>query len=77
VVVLLVQAVLLVVLGLAPVWLRTIAAANPLSHAVDAARALFNEQLSDPSIPRALVILGVAAAIALVTASRAFTRSAA
>jgi hypothetical protein len=43
--------------------------------AVDAARALFNEHLGDPSIPLAVVILGVLAAVALVSASRSFSRS--
>jgi ABC-2 type transport system permease protein len=33
---------ILLPLTLAPRWLRTIAALNPLSHVVDAARALFN-----------------------------------
>jgi len=42
---------------------------------VTAARALFNEQLGDPSIPRALVILGVLAFSALVIASRSFSRA--
>ncbi len=64
-------------LSLAPGWLRTLAAINPLSHAVDAARALFNEQLGDPSIPRALAIVGALAAVALVVASRSFNRAAA
>jgi ABC-2 type transport system permease protein len=62
-------------LTLAPAWLRALAAVNPLSYAVDAARALFNEQLSDPSIPLALVILAVLAGLALFGASRSFSRS--
>src|SRR5207253_3970305 len=37
-------------LTFAPSWLRLIAAANPLAYAVDAARAIFNNHLSDPSI---------------------------
>src|SRR3984893_1830238 len=36
-------------LGLAPQWLRSIAAANPLSYAAEAARAVFIHHLSDPS----------------------------
>ena len=50
---------------------------NPLSHAVEAARALFNQQFGDPSIPRALAILGALAIGALVVASRSFNRAAA
>src|SRR5262249_60095946 len=62
-------------LSLAPGWLRAIAAVNPLSYTVDAARALFNEHLGDPSIPLALLILAVLAVVALVGASRSFSRS--
>jgi ABC-2 type transport system permease protein len=40
-------------LTLAPTWLRAIAAANTLAYAVDAARALFNNHLADPSVPNA------------------------
>ncbi len=64
-------------LSLAPGWLQGLAALNPLSHAVEAARALFNEQLGDPSIPRALAILGALAVAAFAGASRSFNRAAA
>ncbi len=60
---------------LAPGWLRAIAAVNPLSYAVEAARALFNERLNDPSIPLAVGLLTVLAVVALVGASRSFSRS--
>jgi hypothetical protein len=53
------------------------AAGAPVSYAVVAARALFNEQLGDPSIPRAVAILGLLAAAALLVASREFRRAAA
>ena len=39
-------------LGFAPQWLRNIAAANPLSYAVDAARAIFIGHLGDPSVAK-------------------------
>jgi ABC-2 type transport system permease protein len=61
-------------LGLAPVWLRTIAALNPLSHAVEASRALFNGRLGDPSIPVALALLAALAAVTLPAASRLLSR---
>jgi ABC-2 type transport system permease protein len=64
-------------LSLAPGWLQAAALLNPLSHAVEAARALFNQQLGDPSIPRALAILGVLAFAARALASRSFNRAAA
>jgi ABC-2 type transport system permease protein len=68
---------ILLPMTLAPLWLRTISRLDPLSYAVDAARALFNEQMADPSIPLALAILGALAVVALLTAARSFSRSAA
>jgi ABC-2 type transport system permease protein len=62
-------------LSFAPPWLRTIAAANPLAYAVDASRAIFNNQLSDPSIGIAVAIMAVLAAIAVSFAARAFGRA--
>ena len=37
-------------LTLAPLWIQRVALANPLTHAVNAARALFNSNFSDSSI---------------------------
>lgn len=62
-------------LSLAPDWLRTIAAANPLAYAVDASRAIFNNRLTDPSIAVAVAIMVVLAGIALAFAARAFGRA--
>ena len=64
-------------LSLAPAWLRDVAAANPLSYAVDAARALFNDHLSDPSVPKGVAIMAALAAVAVVIAARRFSRTAA
>jgi len=62
-------------LSLAPGWLRMLARANPLSYAVDAARALFNEHFTDVSIPQAIAILGVLALLAVIGTSRFFSRT--
>ncbi len=62
-------------LSFAPGWLRAIAAANPLAYAVDASRAIFNNQLSDPSIGIAVAIMVVLASIAISFAARAFGRA--
>jgi ABC-2 type transport system permease protein len=62
-------------LTFAPDWLRAIAAANPLAYAVDAARAIFNNNLSDPSIGVAVAIMAVLAAIATTIAARQFGRA--
>jgi len=62
-------------LTLAPVWLRRIAAVNPLSYAVDAARAIFNGHLSDGSVIKGIAITAVLAVIALVVSARSFGRT--
>lgn len=62
-------------LSLAPGWLRNIAAANPLSYAVDAARAVFNDHLGDASVEKGVLIAGVLAIFAVALAVRSFGRA--
>jgi ABC-2 type transport system permease protein len=62
-------------LGLAPQWLRNVAAANPLSYAVDAARAVFLGHLSDPSVLKGVVIMAVLSIVAIFIGARAFGRA--
>jgi ABC-2 type transport system permease protein len=62
-------------MSFAPAWLRAIAAANPLAYAVDAARAIFNDRLADPSIVVAVAIMAMLASIAISFAARAFGRA--
>lgn len=62
-------------LGLAPEWLRRIAELNPLSYAVDAARSVFNEHLTDPSVGKGVLIMAVLAVLAIVAAARSFGRA--
>ena len=62
-------------LGLAPQWLRTVAAANPLSYAVDAARALFIDHPGDPSVIKGVIIMLVLAVVAVGIGARAFGRA--
>jgi ABC-2 type transport system permease protein len=62
-------------LGFAPQWLRTIAAINPLSYAVEAARAVFNDQLSDPSVIKGVTIMLVLTVLAVFMGARAFGRA--
>jgi ABC-2 type transport system permease protein len=59
-------------LSLAPGWIRAIAAINPLAYAVDAARAIFNDQLGDPSVLRGVAVMAILAVLALITAARSF-----
>ncbi|MEA2643409.1 MAG: type transport system permease protein [Chloroflexota bacterium] len=62
-------------LGLAPQWLRSIAAVNPLSYAVDAARAVFLGNLDDPSVVRGVALMAVLAILAIFLGARAFGRA--
>jgi ABC-2 type transport system permease protein len=66
---------ILLPMSLAPDWLRTVASFNPFSHAVDAARALFNGQWDDPEIAIGVVVTGILAVIAVWVGSRAFSRA--
>jgi ABC-2 type transport system permease protein len=62
-------------LGLAPQWLRNIAALNPLSYAVDAARAVFNDHLGDPSVTKGVAIMLILSIVAIVIGARSFGRA--
>jgi ABC-2 type transport system permease protein len=62
-------------LTLAPSWLRAIAAANPLSYAVDAARAVFNDHLGDVSVEKGVLLTAVLAVVAVAIATRSFGRA--
>jgi ABC-2 type transport system permease protein len=62
-------------LGLAPQWLRNIALANPLSYAVDAARAVFLGNLGDPSVVKGVVLMAVLCLVSIVIGARAFGRA--
>ena len=66
---------ILLPMALAPDWLQTLSNLNPLTHAVDAARALFNGQWGDPEIAIGSRVMGVMAVVALWLASRAFSRA--
>lgn len=62
-------------LTLAPAWLRGISRANPLTYAVNAGRAIFNDHLGDPSVVRGIAIMAALAVIAVGVAARSFNRS--
>jgi ABC-2 type transport system permease protein len=57
-------------LSLAPEALRTIAGANPLAHAVDAARALMAGRLTDGAVLPAFALFGALAVLSLLWATR-------
>ncbi len=66
---------ILLPMSLAPQWLQTLATFNPFSHAVDAARALFNGQPGNPEVVIGTVLMGGLAVLMLVLAGRAFGRA--
>jgi ABC-2 type transport system permease protein len=57
------------------IWLRAIAAWNPFSWAVDAARALFAGHPADPDVWKALLIVTALAVVASVWSARRFATS--
>jgi len=62
-------------MSLAPRWLQMLAAFNPLSYAVDAARAAFNNRLGDASVLKGFALIGLLAGLSLVAAVRRFSRT--
>src|SRR5436190_12877193 len=68
---------ILLPMALAPDWLRFLSSLNPLTHATDAARALFNSDWGNPEIAIGVGITTVLAAVAVWVGARTFSRAAA
>lgn len=66
---------ILLPMALAPDWLQFLSTLSPLTHAVDAARSLFNGQWGDPEIVIGVAMTGILAVLALLLASRTFSRA--
>jgi ABC-2 type transport system permease protein len=62
-------------LAFAPEWLRIVAGLNPLSYAVEAARAIFNNRLGDVSVLRGVAVTAAMAIVGVGLAARSFTRA--
>ena len=62
-------------MSIAPQWLQNIAHINPLLYAVDAARAVFNDHLTDVSVAQGVIILAVLSVVAVVIGARQFGRA--
>lgn len=60
---------------LAPDWLQFLSSLNPLTHAVDAVRALFNGDWASPDIAIGIGLSAVLAAIAVWVGARSFSRA--
>jgi ABC-2 type transport system permease protein len=66
---------ILLPMALAPDWLQFLSTINPLTHAVEAARALFNGDWGNPDIAVGVTISAIFAVFAVWVGSRAFTRA--
>ena len=66
---------ILLPMALAPDWLRFLSSLNPLTHAVDAARALFNGDWGNPEVAIGVSITTALAVLAVWIASRSFSRA--
>jgi len=66
---------ILLPMALAPDWLKFLSNLNPLTHATDAARALFNSDWGNPEIGIGVAITAVLAIGAVWIASRTFSRA--
>jgi ABC-2 type transport system permease protein len=62
-------------MALAPDWLKFLSNINPLTHAVNAARALFNADWGNPDIALGVAISTIFAVFAVWVGSRAFNRA--
>lgn len=68
---------ILLPMTLAPDWLQFLSNLSPLTHAVDAARALFNGDWGNPEIAIGVGITAACAVLALAVGRRSFSRAAA
>ncbi len=66
---------ILLPMALAPDWLQFLSTLNPLTHVVDAARALFNGDWGNPEIMIGVTITSVLAVFAVWLAARSFGRA--
>jgi ABC-2 type transport system permease protein len=66
---------ILLPMALAPDWLQVLSSINPLTHAVDAVRAIFNGQWGDREILIGTAMTAVLAVLAVRFAGRSFTRA--
>jgi ABC-2 type transport system permease protein len=66
---------ILLPMALAPDWLQFLSNINPLTHAVDAARALFNGDWGNPDVAVGVGISAIFAIFAVWVGSRSFSRA--
>jgi ABC-2 type transport system permease protein len=66
---------ILLPMALAPDWLQFLSTINPLTHTVDAVRALFNGDRGSQEIVIGTIVTAVLAVVGVWTASKAFSRA--
>ena len=66
---------ILLPMALAPDCLQFLSNVNPLTHAVDAARSLFNGDWGNPDVTLGVLLMSIFAVFAIWVGSRAFSRS--
>jgi len=66
---------ILLPMALAPDWLQSLSSSNPLTHAVDAVRAVFNGHWGGREIVIGTVVTGMLAVFVIRFAGRSFTRA--
>ncbi|MFL5778095.1 MAG: ABC transporter permease [Chloroflexota bacterium] len=66
---------ILLPMALAPDWLQFLSSINPLTHAVDAVRALFNGDWGNPEIGIGVALTAILGGLAVWVASRSFSRA--
>ena len=66
---------ILLPMALAPDWLKFLSTINPLTHAVDAVRALFNGDWGNPEVAIGATITAALAVIAVWIGARTFSRA--
>jgi ABC-2 type transport system permease protein len=66
---------ILLPMSVAPDWLKFLSSVNPLTHAANAARAVFNGQWGDSEIVLGVGLTAILAVLAVWIASRAFSRA--
>ena len=62
-------------MALAPDWLQFLSSLNPMTHAVDATRAVFNGEWGSPEIVIGVAVTSVVAVFAVWFGARAFNRA--
>jgi ABC-2 type transport system permease protein len=66
---------ILLPMALAPDWLKFLSTINPLTHAVDAVRALFNGDWGNPEVAIGATITATLAVVAVWIGARTFSRA--